>query len=624
METAKTLPRGPIRVSDERLPRREEEDPPPRGDAERSPPRGNEERPPPRRDQLVLGRYRLHERLGAGGFGTVWRARDSQLGRSVALKRIPLPSPQERERAMREAHATARLSHPAIVSLYEACSDDDAFYLVSELIDGDTLAELIEQDALYDEEIVEIGLALTDALAHAHERGVVHRDVKPQNVLVPHAAAEHTPSRARALATAKLADFGGALLAGAEALTRTGDVFGTLAYMAPEQSDGHTAGPPADLYSLALVLYEALSGVNPVRGRTATATAKRIGAPIPPLRRARRDLPGELTRAIDAALQADPAHRGTLGDLHDALALTLERGLRPSLFARRAARDREHDRTRAGDEDRRAPRASAEPLRSPAASAALPAPAFEMPAAAGPPGLIAEPSSSPRTERLALPRTVWIGLALALALWQAIAGRPGVALLLLVATAPPLLLARRAGPGWLAAAAAPALGTLGLAAAFPALAGQRARASSRAGLAALGFWWLALAEPLLVKRLWLGPPAPPTGLPARSVWEASLTGTASHVLAAVATPQLALGALAWAAGAAVLPWIVRGRNAGLDVLFAIAWTVALLAAPPLIEQGTLAHAAAASPRGLLPGAMLGCALAICARALRGPVAPRAD
>jgi hypothetical protein len=207
---------------------------------------------------------------------------------------------------------------------------------------------------------------------------------------------------------------------------------------------------------------------------------------------------------------------------------------------------------------------------------------------------------------------------LAVAVWQAVAGRAGVALLVLAA-ATPLLLARRSGPGWLAAAAAPALGAIGLAAAFPALAGQRASWRARAGQAALGFWWLALAEPLVSRRLWLGPPS---GLPARATWEGSLA-SAAHVLGAILTPELAAGALVWAAAATLLPWLVRGRSAALDVVLAIAWTVALLGTVPLIERAALAHSTQSSPRGVLLGAMLGCSLAICARVLRGPVAATA-
>jgi eukaryotic-like serine/threonine-protein kinase len=578
-----------------------------------------------RRAELLLGRYRLIERLGAGGFGAVWHAHDEQLDRAVALKRIPLPWEEDRERATRESRATARLSHPAIVALYEATSDDDAFYLVSELVLGETLAQTIAEDRLCDEEVLEIGLSLVQALEHAHARGVIHRDVKPQNVLVPEDVADETPSRGALPAAAKLADFGGARLAGDEALTRTGDVFGTLAYMAPEQSEGHEAGPPADLYSLALVLYEALSGVNPVRGRTPAATARRIGAPIEALERRRRDLPRELTRALDAALRPSPDDRGTLADLHDALAGALDGGLRRRLFARRPpAREipgpvpewssaeesssaLAHDETRAHGPRPPVARAGASP---------------RVGARARPGGEIAHDDVEARAlkasspSRLALPRLVWLGCALAAAAWQAAAGRPGASLLVLAATAPLLALPRRAGPGWLAAALAPALGLAGLAGAFPALAGQRAGWRARAGLAALGFWWLALAEPLLVRHLWLGPSA---GLPLRGVWEASFTKAATHVVGVTLTLELLLGAAVWALAATILPWIVRGRSAALDVAAGVAWTVALLASAPLLDRALLAHTSQPSPRGALLGAVLGCALAVCARALRGPV-----
>lgn len=566
-----------------------------------------------RRGELVLDRYRLLDRLGAGGFGTVWRAHDEQLDRAVALKRIPLPSAVERDRALREAHATARLAHPAIVALYEACATEDAFYLISELVEGDTLAALIERDALCDAEIVEIGLALSDALAHAHARGVIHRDVKPHNVLVPAEPFERPPSRGSGSpAVAKLADFGGALLAGGEALTQVGDVYGTLAYMSPEQSDGEEVSAASDLYSLALVLYEAFSGDNPVRARTPAATARRIGMEIPPLRRVRRDLPRELARGLDLALSPDPAARGELADLRAAL----ERAPMRAVAEPHPRSRRRSDSPRAEPRGQVSPAEPSRPSRTLLDPRTAPAlhPRSKSSLEPGPElDAAAEPSP-----RLALPRFAWIGCALATAAWQAAGGRPGVALLLLAAATPLLLLPRRSGPGWLAAAAAPALGLAGLAGAFPALAGQRAGWRARATLGALGFWWLALAEPLLARHLWLGPPS---GLPPRSTWEASLGAAATHVLSGVLTPRLAIGVGVWAIAAAVLPRIVRGRNVGLDAVVAIAWTLALLAATPLLEQALLAHAGQGSPRGALLGALLGCGLAIGARALRGPVSP---
>jgi serine/threonine protein kinase len=575
------------------------------------------------RGELLLGRYLLQERLGAGGFGTVWRAHDEQLDRSVAVKRIPLPFEEDHERATREAHATARLAHPAIVALYEANSDEEAFYLISELIDGATLAELISEDRLTDEEVLEIGVALLSALEHAHARGVIHRDVKPQNVLVPSDAAEHTPTRGATPPPAKLADFGGARLAGDDALTRTGDVLGTLAYMAPEQSEGQEAGPAADLYSLALVLYEALSGVNPVRGRTPAATARRIGAPVEPLECRRRDLPRELTRALDRALLAQPERRGTLADLHDVLDRMLEQGLRPRLFARRGSR-RQADLTapREDAHERLALRDRANQDRTRPAAALTPTSDTRRAARGGDPyhdldEELEEREDSTRLRRsLALPRLLWLGCLLALAVWQAFAGLPGLSLLVLAAGVPLLVLPRRSGPGWLGAGLAPVLGLAGLAGAFPALAGQRSNWLARAGLAALGFWWLALAESLLRRRLWLGPPA---GLPPRAVWESSINAAATHVIAPTFTVELLLGALVWALASAILPWLVRGRSAALDVGVAVLWTIALLAAVPLLERALLEHASRSNPRGALLGAILGCALAICARALRGPV-----
>src|SRR5690242_7395180 len=132
--------------------------------------------------EVVLERYRLHRRLGTGAFGTVWMARDDRLDREVAVKIVP------RERVMggrfeREARAAARLTHPGIVTLYEAAVDDDAAYLVSELIRGATLGDLLAAGRLSDRDIAQIAICLCDALAHAHAHGIVHRDVKPSNVL---------------------------------------------------------------------------------------------------------------------------------------------------------------------------------------------------------------------------------------------------------------------------------------------------------------------------------------------------------------------------------------------------------------------------------------------------------
>ena len=546
--------------------------------------------PPAGEGELVLERYRLIERLGAGGFGVVWRAHDEVLDREVAVKRIPLVAEDDGERAGREAMACARLSHPAIVALYEACTVDDAFYLISELVDGDTLARHISEGTLDDEEALEIALALTGALEHAHERGVIHRDIKPHNVLVPANARQGRVA-------AKLADFGGASLVGEDALTRTGDVLGTLAYMAPEQTEGREVGEEADLYSLALVLYEALAGVNPVRGPSPAATARAIGRPVAPLRSHRRDLPEPLCDAIDIALDPDPAERGELADLRAAVQQSLEASPRTAPH-------------------RRSPR---------------PQPPGDPGPRRPPVHLVAEERASPEDEptairqvagrRLALPRSAWLAVAALLIGWQVAEGRPGLGMLLLAALVPVLALPRerdssRVGAGWVSCALAPALGAIGLAAAFPAIAGQASRWPDRAARGALGFWWLVLAEPLLGRRLWLGSP-PPAG--SRAVWESSLAATASHVLSPVLTVGVLLGAGLWALGSVLLPWLVRGRSAVLDLLAAAGWSAAIALATIRLSERLPGQAAHSSPRGLILGAVLGGMIAVAARALRGPV-----
>jgi eukaryotic-like serine/threonine-protein kinase len=263
---------------------------------------------------LVLNRFLIERRIGSGGFGVVYEAWDGRLERTVAVKAIESAG-QSRRRVMREAQAAARLNHPGIVTLYELGEEDGNALLVSELVDGSTLAELNDDGSLSDREIGEIGADLCEALDHAHSRGVVHRDVKPQNVLVGGGEGRFQ---------AKLMDFGVARLADGPALTAPGDVVGTLAYMSPEQAEGRGAGPEADVYSLALTLYECWSGENPNRRATPAATARAIGGRHRPLRRLRPDLPRELSETIDAALCRRPSHRPSLEELGAAIEDSLE------------------------------------------------------------------------------------------------------------------------------------------------------------------------------------------------------------------------------------------------------------------------------------------------------------
>ena len=537
-----------------------------------------------------MGRYRLGARVGSGGFGTVYAARDERLGRPVAVKAIPGDGPAP-ERVQREARAVARLHHPAIVALFDAGEGGGCRYLVSELVEGRTLAQLEAAGELSDRDVLRIGLALADALEHAHERGVIHRDVKPQNVIVPDA-----PSSRRG--AAKLTDFGVAHIAGEEALTLTGDVVGTLAYMAPEQAAGGPVDERADLYSLGLVLYEALAGANPVRGGSPTATARRIGTVLPPLALARPDLPDALCGALDCALLPEPEQRGELADLFDALADAL-----PSvpddggLIAPHPV-------------ERRLPALppAVGRLVAPAAAGALVWAALA--------GLTPEPAPQPALLAVCaaalvavLPRAGWLLTAAATAVLLAFAPapRPGAALLVAaLAFAPPPLL-RSDGRAWPLPAAAPALGLLGLAGIYPVLAARAPRWSARVALGALGAWWVVLAEPLLERSLVFGPA---TGTPARASFDGAPGITAGDVIASACSSGALLLALVWGAAALVLPWLVRGRSLQSDVVAATAWAAGLAATTAALGEWLGDRVAQSAPRGLVAGAVVAGGLAV--------------
>jgi hypothetical protein len=548
--------------------------------------------------EVVLDRYRLVRRLGGGGFGVVWLAHDLKLDRTVAVKRIPAPDAATAKRAQREGVAAARLAHPAIVALHEAGSDAENVYLVSELVRGATFARLLEEGALSDRDVVEIGVALCDALGHAHKRGIIHRDVKPLNILVPDAVADGG-------APAKLTDFGVARIAGDDALTRTGDVVGTLAYMAPEQAEGAEVGAEADLYALGLCLYEGLSGVNPVRGRGAAATARRVGQRLPPLGRLRRDLPLDLCEALDVAVWPHPEERGTVGDLRAALTAALD------------AVDDEPGTIAGGPLEPLAPvappqrtkltqRALAAVLAAGLAGAALrwgatnPGP--------GVAGAVSTPPVAPlmgalgvALATLLLPRLAWLAFAAATTAWL-FTEDPDRAWLVLAAALPVPLLLRRAAPAtWSLPGAAPLLALGTVAGAFPALAGRAGNVFHRAATGALGAWWLLLAEAALQRHLLLGAPA------------GALGGGTGALAALLTSPAIALLGV-WAAAAAVLPYLVRGRLLVVDGVLAIAWAAGLAAA----TQAAIGSA----PRGMIAGAIAAATLAVIPRASHGARDPR--
>ena len=601
---------------------------------------------------LVLDRYRLVRRLGAGGFGTVWLAHDERLGREVAVKRVLIGDGDEAERARREAQVAARLSHPGIVALYEAGADDAACYLVSELVRGETLGVLEADGALSDLDVVEIGVALCEALAHAHARGVVHRDVKPGNVIVPEARGDGEPH-------AKLTDFGIARAVGDDALTRTGDVLGTLAYMAPEQAEGRGATESSDLYALALVIYEALAGVNPVRGATPAETARRIGEPLPALGRWRRDLPRALTEAIDDAVAVDPEDRGTLNDLRTALAgsrgaVSDEPGVvgdggvtaltqrvlggrapeavpptrrafpeldEPQRYdwawdegevdAYDARPPRRHGAWDAAIEDvplRRARTGWRARLAAGLAAGLLAAAALAGLAPSPPPVAPLAALGGVALAVALLPRLAWLAAAFGLLAWLALAGRPGMAVVLAPALLLVPILLPRARATWSLPAAAPILGLAGLSPAACAIAGQASTLPRRAALGALSAVWLLLAEALLDRRLLAGVPH---GVPALGSWERDAGTAATDVLANVLDARALALAATFAVAAAVLPWLVRGRNVVPDTVAAIAWAAGLAAA-------TQAAVAPAEARGLVLAASVATVLAVVLRAAHPP------
>lgn len=256
---------------------------------------------------------RLHDRfellvpLGSGGFGVVWEGFDMLLERSVAIKELVVDDDDVTD-ALREARATARLNHPAIVSIYEVIGEGDRIYMINELVHGHTLGEMISAGELSDNDIGRIGYGLCEALAHAHNQGVMHRDVKPANVMVTTDWLEG--SGGWRVQPAKLMDFGiASIIDGGD--FGHGPHAGSRGYMAPEQIAGEEATPESDVYSLALVLFECLTGALPGRGKKARLT------------RARRDLPYDLTCTIDRCLEEDPWLRPDVVDLGQALRAAL-------------------------------------------------------------------------------------------------------------------------------------------------------------------------------------------------------------------------------------------------------------------------------------------------------------
>jgi beta-lactam-binding protein with PASTA domain len=250
---------------------------------------------------LVDDRYKIVSRLGSGGMADVYLAEDQQLGRKVALKLLHrrfAEDPDFVERFRREAQAAAGLQHPNVVSVYDRGSYDGTYYIAMEYLPGRTLKQVIRQDAPIDPiRAIDITIQILKAARFAHRRGVIHRDLKPHNVIVDES--DH----------AKVTDFGIAR-AGASDMTETGSIMGTAQYLSPEQAQGHPVSEASDLYSVGVVLYELVTGRVPFDAEAAVTIAlKHVSeAPVPPTTLS-PSVPIELEQVILWALNKDPAHR---------------------------------------------------------------------------------------------------------------------------------------------------------------------------------------------------------------------------------------------------------------------------------------------------------------------------
>ena len=518
--------------------------------------------------ERILGRFTLSERIGSGGFGTVYRAWDERLQRAVAVKVI---DQEGAPRVMREAQAVARLGHRNIATLYELASENGRAYLVSELIEGDTLRALGRAGELSDRLVAEVGADAAAALSHAHRHGVVHRDVKPENILVP--AGE-----------AKLVDFGIARIAGDPTLTKTGAVIGTLAYMAPEQADGLRPGPAADVYALALTLYECLCGEHPFLREGPAATARAIGEPVAPLAVVRPDLPASMTEAIDDCLDPDPEVRPLASEL-EAVLTAHGSGLDGTTLPPVVALEPDED-------------GPALPRRAVPVGRLLPA--FGVAAltavpliASGAPAILLWTVILVGAIALGRPRpALAIGTALVVPwLWLG-ADEPGSALVA-AALAAPLLMPMPNPETAPLPGAAPLLGLAGLAPVYPALAGLGGTIASRALLGATGYVWVAACEMAFDRTLMFGPE---TAAP--DAWRESAGVAFTDVLIPLLAGSVLAGAAVWAVAAMTLPLLVRGRAPVLDALGALVWAAALISAHRVVAGPD------AEPAGLLFAALL--------------------
>jgi eukaryotic-like serine/threonine-protein kinase len=517
---------------------------------------------------LILDRYRPLRPLGSGGSGSVWLVRDEESGEQFALKIIAREG-RAAPRAEREAEAATTLRHPHCLRAYGLEADDKHLYIPYEYVPGDTLRQALRRHQLGDEGAVEAAAQVLEGLAFAHARGIVHRDVKPSNVLLVEEEG----------VSVRLFDFGLALMADADTLTAVGDVPGTLAYISPERLHGREAGPAADVWAVGVLLWEALAGHHPFWRTSPLETGEEIKTGAPSIRVARPDLPDGLITAVDAALSVEPERRPSASELAV--------DLRGAWQERARRRQKSSPRTRARVDRRKllerlAPAALAA-LGVGWVTSALPFyPAFW-------PGLLAALAA---LVTLVRPR---LGLALALAVPVFPLGNIsfGLAVLYAVFAAGWFVVSWRDARWGLLFCSGMILGPLGLLGLAPLVA-LRARGLVRRALQTAAAVLFAGAVAAI-----RGAPVPFAGAaPSLSI------ATSEHPVAVLqaiwqwilAVPALGVEAVILAAAAALIPLAVRGSDLTIAMFAGAVLSATLVAAPassalPLVLSGWAIYAA---------------------------------
>ncbi len=509
----------------------------------------------PSTHELVLGRYRPVRPLGSGGSGSVWLACDERTGLDVALKIIPREG-KAAARAEREALAARRLRHERCVRAYDVGHDSSHVYIAYEYVAGRTLRETMRTDGLSDADAVEVAAQVLDALAHAHRTGIVHRDVKPSNLLL-----EQCDEIA-----VRLLDFGLAQFDGADTLTAVGDVPGTLAYIAPERLAGTEATPESDVWAVGVLLWEALAGRHPFWGVPLQEVARAIEAGAPPLLAERRDLPRRLVAAVDGALAPNPERRPS--------ASALASDLRSAI--RKDAPRQTRTRTQAGAASSTNPRELARrwaPVGLAALGAALGATVLPF----WPPALVVAITLVAALAAWRLPR-VGLTVALAAPLFPLGNVAEGAAVLYGVIALALIALSWRDARWGLLFLAGPLLAPLGLLALVPLIA-QPARGIVRRAAQAM----LAVLSGAVVATV-AGDDLPFTGASAGAFTvspQDSAREIASGVWqAALLDPVLLAGAVTLGLAAAALPWVRQRSQYGV-----LAFGVVLTAGSVVLGTG---------------------------------------